>query len=236
MKMFKLAPYSLVVLGSISIFAIAGIKPIYADTAVERLTTSADVLKEIMDTPDKGIPQNLLNDAYCVVVVPSVKKLAFGFGGKYGRGFAVCRRTNRAGWGAPAAVRVEGGSFGFQIGGSETDVVMLVMSDGGMRHLLESKFTLGGNAEVAAGPVGREASAQTDAKMGAKILTYSRSRGVFAGISLSGATLRNDLDANKELYGRKLHNKQILMQGIKPPASADRLIKELNGYSHVQSS
>ncbi len=233
---FKNVRSTVLALGSVSLFVGAGITPVYADTAAERLGTSADVLKEIMDTPDKGIPQNLLDDAYCVVIVPSVKKVAFGIGGKYGRGFAVCRGNNRSGWGAPAAVRIEGGSYGFQIGGSETDVVMLVMSSGGMRHLMDSKFTLGGNAEVAAGPVGRSVSAKTDAKMGAKILTYSRSRGLFAGVSLSGATLRNDLDTNKELYGRPLHNKQILMQGVKPPEGAHGLLVELNQYSHVQSS
>jgi lipid-binding SYLF domain-containing protein len=236
MKILLTLRYSLVAFAGISIFAVAGVKPAYADTGAERLTSSADVLKEIMDAPDKGIPQNLLDDAYCVVIVPSVKKLAFGFGGKYGRGFATCRRTNRAGWGAPAAVRLEGGSFGFQIGGSETDVVMLVMSADGMQHLLESKFTLGGSAAVAAGPVGRDVSAKTDAQMSAKILTYSRSRGVFAGLSLGGATLRNDLDTNKELYGKNLQNKEILLQNVKPPASADQLVTELNRYSHVQGS
>ncbi len=224
------------VLGSLSLLAVSGLAPIFADTAAERLDDSANVLKEIMDAPDKGIPQQLLDDAYCVVVVPSVKKIAFGFGGKYGRGYAICRRTNRAGWGAPGAVRMEGGSFGFQIGGSETDVVMLVMSSDGMDHLLESKFTLGADAGVAAGPIGRAAAAETDAKMAAKILTYSRSHGVFAGISLSGATLRNDLDTNRELYGKKIPNKDILMQGMKPPASASKLIEELNTYSHVKTS
>ncbi len=221
-------------LGTVLIAALT-VSPAFADTAAERLTSSAEVLKEIMDTPDKGIPQDLLSEAHCIVIVPSVKKVAFGFGGKYGRGFAVCRKETNDGWGAPAAVRVEGGSYGFQIGASETDVVMLVMNTQGMNHLLDSKFTLGGNAEVAAGPVGRNLSAKTDASMGAKILTYSRSRGVFAGLSLSGSTLRNDLDTNKELYGKKLHNKQILMQGTRPPAAAQQLITELNGYSHHES-
>lgn len=233
---FRLIPIRATHVWGVFFPLVLAITSAHADTAAERLTTSADVPKEIMDTPDQSIPESLLDDAYCVVIVPGVKKIAFGIGGKYGRGFVVCRKTNRIGWGAPAAVQVEGGSYGFQIGGSDTDVVMLVMNPSGMEHLLGSKFTLGGNAEVAAGPVGRTVSAKTDASMNAKILTYSRSRGVFAGISLSGATLRNDLDTNNELYGRELHNKQIVMQGIKAPAAAGRLLGELNRYSHREES
>lgn len=205
--------------------------PLAAENANERLQDATEVFQEIMATPEKGIPQELLGDAHCVVIIPGVKELAFGVGGKYGRGFATCRKTTGAGWGAPAAVRMEGGSIGFQIGGSSTDLVMLVMNERGMKRLLESKFTLGADATAAAGPVGRNASARTDAQLSAEILSYSRSKGLFAGISLEGATLRNDLDENKELYGREYHNREILMQNVKPPASAFPLLTLLNRYS-----
>jgi len=205
--------------------------PSLADTPQERLQESAQVLSEIMHAPDKGIPRNLLDDAYCAVIVPGVKKGAFIVGGKYGRGFMVCRGENRGKWGAPAAVRIEGGSIGWQIGGSDSDVVMLVMSPEGKRSLLQSKFTLGGNAEVAAGPVGRTTSANTDARMSAKILSWSRSHGVFAGLSLEGATLREDLDVNQELYGKRLSNREIANSNIKAPAAAQPLISELDKYS-----
>jgi len=202
-----------------------------ADTAAERLEESARIMHEIMGTPDQGIPQDLLNKAYCVVIVPSLKKGAFVVGGQYGKGFTICRRGAGMGWGAPGAVRVEGGSFGFQIGGSSTDVVMLVMNEHGMRDLDKDKFTLGGDASVAAGPVGRTATANTDAYMTAEILSWSRSKGLFAGVSLSGATLRPDRDGNKELYGEKLDNQQILMTTKEPPAAARALIAELDKYS-----
>ena len=152
-----------------------------AETVSERLGSATGVMKEIMNTPDKGIPQDLLNRAHCTVVVPGVKKAAFVVGGKYGRGFISCRDGN-GGWSSPGAMRMEGGSLGWQIGASETDVVLLVMNEGGMHRLLQSKFTLGASADVAAGPVGRNASAETDAKMTAQILSWSRSRGVFAGV------------------------------------------------------
>jgi lipid-binding SYLF domain-containing protein len=202
-----------------------------ADTASERLQESATVLKESFDAPDRGIPSDLLAESHCVVVVPGMKKAAFVIGGKYGRGYIVCRKENHAGWGAPGAVRIEGGSFGFQIGASETDLVMLVLNQSGMKHLLQSKFTLGGSAEVAAGPVGRDSSALTDAKLTAQILSYSRSRGVFAGLSLQGATLRQDLDQNRELYGRTLSNREIVMTHMTAPAAASELIAVLNRYS-----
>ncbi|MGO4883455.1 MAG: lipid-binding SYLF domain-containing protein [Bryobacteraceae bacterium] len=183
-----------------------------------------------MATPDKGIPQDLLNKAACVIVVPSLKKGAFVVGGEYGKGFAVCR-SHGAGWGAPAAIKVEGGSFGFQIGGSSTDVVMLIMSEHGMGMLDKDKFTLGGDASIAAGPVGRTATADTDAAMSAEILSWSRTKGVFAGVSLSGASIRPDRDANQELYGQKMDNHQILMTGMQAPAAAQPLISELDRYS-----
>src|SRR2546427_1258346 len=172
------------------------------DDTTKRLNAAADVLSEILGAPDKGIPQDLLDKAACAVIVPNVKKGAFIVGAKYGRGFIVCRRANK-GWSAPAGVKVEGGSVGFQIGGSETDVVMLLMNQGAIDKLLSSKFTIGADASATAGPVGRTASAATDAQMHAQLLTYSRARGLFAGVSLDGATLRPDDDANKDLYGRK---------------------------------
>ncbi|MBI2680107.1 MAG: lipid-binding SYLF domain-containing protein [Candidatus Solibacter usitatus] len=203
-----------------------------SDTAAERLKESAEVLREIMSAPDKGIPDDLLEKAQCVVIVPGMKKAAFIVGAKYGRGFIECRKASGHGWSAPAAIKVEGGSFGFQIGGSETDAIMLVMNKRGAEKLLESKFTLGGDASVAAGPVGRTASANTDAKMHAEILTYSRARGVFAGIALDGATLRPDHDANAELYGGKLSNRQILRGATKATAGGVQLAADLNRYSN----
>ncbi|HTA69982.1 MAG TPA: lipid-binding SYLF domain-containing protein, partial [Bryobacteraceae bacterium] len=159
-----------------------------AADAPKRLGDAADVLTEIMSAPDKGIPQDLLAKSECIVIVPGLKKGAFIVGAKYGKGFMSCRKKSGVGWSAPGSIRVEGGSFGFQIGGSETDVVLLVMNQGGAKKLLQSKFTLGGDASAAAGPVGRTSSAETDAQMHAEILTYSRARGLFAGISLEGAT------------------------------------------------
>jgi len=202
-----------------------------AGDAAKRLNDSADMLTEIMSAPDKGIPQDLLEKAHCIVLVPGLKKGAFIIGGKYGKGFMLCRKASGVGWSAPAAIRVEGGSFGFQIGGSETDVVMLVNSEQGAKKLLSSKFTLGADASVAAGPVGRTSTAETDAQLHAEILTWSRSRGVFAGLSLDGATLRPDDDWNKELYGSSLTNQQIVMGDTPHPAAAQKLISVLDKYS-----
>jgi lipid-binding SYLF domain-containing protein len=208
-----------------------------AETAQERLKESSEIFREIMATPDKGIPQELLERAQCVVIVPGLKKAAFGIGGQYGRGFVTCRKPSGTGWGAPGAVRVEGGSFGFQIGASATDVVMLVMNKRGMEKLLNSKFTLGADASVAAGPVGRTAAANTDAYMNAEILSWSRSKGLFAGLALNGATMRNDLDENAELYGRKIPNKEVVMTSTPVPAAAEPLISQLNRYSlHEEGS
>ena len=199
--------------------------------APKRLQAAADSFKEVMGTPDKAIPQDLLNKAQCIVIVPDLKKGAFIVGAKYGRGFVACRKKDGVGWTSPAAVRVEGGSVGFQIGGEETDVFMLVMNKKGMDRLLTTKFTLGGDASVAAGPVGRTTQAETDAAMTAEILTWSRSRGLFAGVSLSGATLRPDPEWNTEMYGKPLTNREILASGIAPPASAAAFLGELNRYS-----
>ena len=196
----------------------------------ERLDDSASLFSEVMSVPDKSIPQDLLNKSQCVILVPGLKKGALVVGGKYGRGFAVCRREGE-GWGPPSAVRIEGGSFGFQIGVSSTDVVMLVMNERGMKKLSEDKFTIGADATAALGPVGRNATAQTDAMMTAEILSWSRSKGVFAGASLDGATMRNDLDSNESMYGKRWTTRQILTSGATPPAAAEKLLAALNKYS-----
>jgi len=205
-----------------------------AETASERLATATTVFEEIMATPDKGIPEDLLEKAHCVVIVPGVKKAAFVVGGKYGRGFVTCRKAGIRAWGPPAAVRMEGGSVGWQIGGSESDVILLVMNESGMKKLLESKFTLDADASAAAGPVGRTAQASTDAKMTAGILSYSRARGLFAGLSVGGATLRPDVDENQELYGKPLENRDILLGKVKTPAAATKLVSLLTKHSRFE--
>jgi lipid-binding SYLF domain-containing protein len=202
---------------------------------VERLKKAALVFQEVMTAPDRGIPQQLLDKSQCVVVIPGSKKIGFIFGARYGRGFVSCRAKSGPGWSAPAAVRVEGGSFGAQIGGAETDVVLLVMNERGVDRLLSSKFTLGGDASVSAGPVGRDATAQTDAYMTAEILSWSRSRGLFAGVSLTGATLRQDLDTNRALYGKTLENREILQGNLAVPGAASGFIAALNKYSSRKS-
>ena len=202
-----------------------------AADAPQRLEQAATAFQEVMGTPDKTIPQELLAKAECIIIVPDLKKAAFIFGAKYGRGFATCRNASGVGWSAPGSIRVEGGSFGLQIGGSETDVFMLVMNKKGMDRLLSTKFTLGGEASAAAGPVGRTTQAETDAALTAEILTWSRSRGLFAGVSLQGATLREDKDWNEELYGQGLTNRAIITGGRPTPASAAKLLSELNHYS-----
>ncbi len=206
-----------------------------ANDTEKRLEAAQAVIGEVMDTPDKSIPQSLLDKSECVVVVPGLKKGAFVFGAKFGRGFVSCRGKDGTGWSAPGSIRVEGGSFGFQIGGSETDVVMLVMNRRGAERLLSSKFTVGADAQAAAGPVGRNAQAETDATMRAEILTWSRSRGLFAGISLQGATLRQDDTGNQELYGSAVANKDVVLSGRETPPAAKPLIALLNKYSSRQS-
>jgi lipid-binding SYLF domain-containing protein len=203
-----------------------------ADTEpAKRLSESATMLSEIMATPDKGIPEELIEKAHCIVLVPDLKTAAFVVGGKYGKGYLSCRSKTRAGWSAPGTVRIEGGSVGFQIGGSETDLIMLVMSEKGADKLLSSKFTLGAEGSVAAGPVGRTATAQTDTQMHADILSWSRSQGLFAGVALEGATLRQDLDDNATLYGKPLENRAIVTTGVPAPKAAATLIALLNRYS-----
>lgn len=197
----------------------------------KRLHAAAAVLSEIMAAPDKGIPQELLEKAHCIVIVPDLKTAAFVVGGKYGKGYLSCRSAHQTGWSAPATMRIEGGSVGFQIGGSSTDLVMLVMTERGADKLLDSKFTLGAEGSVAAGPVGRTATAQTDAQMRADILSWSRSQGLFAGVALEGATLRQDVDDNTTLYGKALETREIVTKGVRAPKSAARLLTLLNRYS-----
>jgi len=212
--------------------------PLVAATTSEetahRLKDAATVFSEVTSTPDKGIPQDLIERAKCIVIVPSLKKGAFIVGAKYGKGFVSCRGKSDGHWSAPGAVKIEGGSVGFQIGGSETDVVLLVMNDSGAQKLLSSKFTLGAEGQVAAGPVGRTASAETDAKMRAEMLSWSRSRGVFAGISLNGATLREDDEDNAAMYGSKLSNRDIVEKTHEPTPEGAQLISMLNKYSPMK--
>jgi lipid-binding SYLF domain-containing protein len=185
---------------------------------VERLQTSATVLKEIMQAPDSGVPEEVFSNAKCVAVIPSMLKAAFGVGGAYGKGIASCRTEK--GWSAPAFFSVRGGSFGFQIGGQAADIVMLIMNEQGMNNLLQSKFKLGADASVAAGPVGRHADASTDWKMRAQVLTYSRARGVFAGISLNGAVITEHQDDTRDFYGRMVPFRTILLGNIESPKEA----------------
>ncbi len=201
-----------------------------AQESTKRLGEAATVLAEVMAAPDKGIPLDLLEKAHCVVIVPDLKTAAFVVGGKYGKGYVSCR-TKTAGWSAPSTVRIEGGSVGFQIGGSSTDLIMLVMSERGADKLLESKFTLGAEGSVAAGPVGRTVTAQTDAQMHADILSWSRSQGLFAGLALEGATLRPDADDNAALYGKKLGSRDIVRGDVRPPKAAARLLDVLTRFS-----
>lgn len=200
-----------------------------ANDAVKRIDEAATVFNEIMAAPDKGIPHDLLDKAHCVVIVPGLKKAGFIIGGQYGKGVAVCRDSSNArGWTAPSTVRVEGGSIGAQIGGGEVDLVMLVMNEGGARKLMKSDFTIGANAGAMAGPVGRSASADTDAYMRAEILSWSRSRGAFVGVTLNGATLRADDKDNQEIYGKSVDHASILSGKVPPTAAAQPLYAALN--------
>ncbi len=196
--------------------------------AAERLTAASSVFSELMNAGDRGIPRDLVEKAECAVVVPGLKKGAFIVGGQFGKGFITCRDDKARGWSAPAAIRVEGGSVGFQIGGSETDVIMLVMNHRGAERLMGDKFTLGAEGEVAAGPVGRDTSAQTDAKLTAEMLSWSRSRGVFAGISLKGSTMRPDREENEAMYGMPLTTKEVVNGNARPTPEGRQLISALN--------
>lgn len=207
-------------------FAVAKEEPVG-----KRLAEATEIFSEIMSAPDKSVPSDLMNHAHCIILVPALKSAAFVVGAKYGKGFISCRHASGEGWSAPGSIRIEGGSFGFQIGGSSTDIVMLVMNQQGMKAVLSSQYTLGGQADIAAGPVGRSSSAQTSGWMNAGILSYSRSRGIFAGVSLQGSTLRQDLDDNEALYGKKLENQTIVTSRLRAPKAAGRLIAKLDHYS-----
>lgn len=200
-----------------------------AEEPTKRINDAATVLSEVMSAPDKGIPMDLLAKAQCIVVVPGVKQAAFIGGAKYGKGFFSCRRGSN--WSAPGSIRVEGGSVGFQIGLLESDMVLLVMNRKGADRLLSTQFTLGGAAEVAGGPVGRSSTAQTDASFRAEMLSYSRARGAFAGVSFQGATLRQDVSDNAELYGSRLTNKEIIHGSTSWPRSGSEFHSVLNRYA-----
>ncbi len=206
--------------------------PIFASKSkqVERLQESAIVMQEIMNIPEQGIPTDLLKKAECIIIIPSMKKAAFGIGGNYGRGALLCRTTGDN-WSAPVMVSMTGGSFGFQIGGSSSDIVMLVMNKRGINKLLESKFTVGGDATAAAGPKGRSAAAATDAQMHAELLCYARSRGAFAGISIQGSVLKPESGDNEDLYGKKVDPKTVVAGQIPVPGPAKQLVADLKKYS-----
>lgn len=235
------------ILSSLLVAALAGLPALLAPLSAkaaskskdeDRLQDAGQVMKEILDIPD-DIPQDLLDKAECVIVIPTVLKFAIGFGGNYGRGTMTCRsgESFRGPWGAPTMMALEGFSFGLQLGGQATDFVLLVMNDRGANAILRSKVKLGADAAAAAGPKGRNAQADTDVTMRAEVLTYSRSRGLFAGISLEGSTLRPDNDANERIYGRKIDAKDVALKGAVPvPAAAKMLISTLNQRSPKNKS
>jgi len=197
---------------------------------VSRTQKATQVFKEIMNAPDQGIPSDLLESAKCIAIIPGDVKFAFIFGGNYGRGLATCRTGH--GWSAPAFLAIEGGSVGYQIGGSSTDIVMLFMNDHALKSLLSDKFKLGADASVAAGPVGRNAAAGTDLKLNAEILSYSRSKGVFIGVSLNGAVVQADKSGDRAMYGDDVNRHEILDGKVAVPESAQALLHEIGGYAH----
>lgn len=199
---------------------------------ISRMRASARVFRQIMSTPDKAIPQELLESAKCIAIIPGEKKAAFIFGGSYGKGLATCRTAN--GWSAPLFLALGGGSWGLQIGGSSTDVIMIIRSEHGMRSLLSDKFKIGADA-TAAGPLGRQAAADTDLKLNAEILTYSRSKGVFAGISLDGAVVRTDRTGDQAMYGTNVQRKQVLEGAVAVPRAAQPLITEIGQYAAARA-
>ena len=206
--------------------------PAFGQKTVDaRLQAATEDLHAMMNADDKGIPKDLLARASCVAVIPNLKKGGFIVGAEYGSGFFTCRKKSGVGWSAPGSIRMTGGKFGLLIGAAETDVVMLVMNDTGMQHLIGDKFKLGGEASAAAGPVGRDASAMTDAELHAEILTYSRSRGLFGALDLAGSAVTSDSDANKTLYGREITNKEIVDGGIATPQAAHAFVHTLDKVS-----
>ena len=223
----------LLIISGLVIFAIlpAMVSASDRDDDVSRTHKATQVFKEIMDTPDKGIPQELLESAKCIAVIPGDVKFAFIFGGNYGRGLATCRTEH--GWSAPMFVAVDGGSVGYQIGGSSTDLVMLFMNDRALQSLLSDKFKLGADASVAAGPVGRHAAADTDLKLHAEILSYSRTKGVFAGVSLDGAVVQADKSGDQAMYGAEVNRDEILKGRVPVPESARPLLREIDEYAQT---
>ena len=214
-----------VLLLGLNVASFAADEHLPASKAALRAQAAADVLDEIQGAPDKGIPQEVLGSAECVAVVPSLLKGGFIVGGRFGRGLASCRTPK--GWSAPAFFTVKGGSVGFQIGGQAVDLVMLIMNNDGMQHLLSSQFSLGADASVAAGPVGRHAEGNTDWKMRAQVLTYSRARGIFAGVSLEGAVINQDKESTRDFYGRMVPFKTSLKGEVDPPAAANTFLTAL---------
>jgi SH3 domain-containing YSC84-like protein 1 len=219
----KVRLFAVLPLGAMLLFAKASVS--------KRMEDATSAFKEIMAVPERTISQELLAKAECIIVVPDLVKGGLIFGAKYGRGFVSCRKKDHVGWSAPGAIRIEGGTFGLQIGGAWTDVFMLVMNQRGMERLLSNQFTMGADASAAAGPVGRSTQAETDALMTAEILTWSRARGLFGGVMFTGSTLREDSEWNMELYGKKITNKEIVNSDLEPPAAAADLLAELNRYS-----
>ena len=212
------------------------VAPLFADRDMDLrnkwMSESAVTLQEIINAGDRGIPEHLIRRAQCVAVIPNLTRAGFIVGAKYGKGVLTCRTAE--GWSAPAIMRIEGGSIGIQIGLGETDVVLLVMNQSGENKLMRDKFTVGGDASVMAGPVGRSTEAQTDAMLSAEILAYSRSRGVFGGVALEGATLRPDNDDDAKIYGRPVSVEEILHGHVTPPPAASGLYGELNRFPHVE--
>jgi len=206
--------------------------PAFAQKSTDaRLNAATEDLREMMNASDKGIPQDLLNKASCLVIVPNLKAGGFIGGVQYGRGFFTCRHASGVGWHAPGSIKLTGGKVGFLIGAKETDVIMLVMNKSGMEHMLSDKFQIGGEASAAAGPLGRDSSAMTDAEMHAEILSYSRSRGVFGGLDIGGSAVSTDEEANQDLYGKTISNREIIDTKMPVPAAARPLIHELDSLS-----
>jgi lipid-binding SYLF domain-containing protein len=219
------------ILGGVFLAALVCV-PVFAQKDADaRLKAATEDLNQMMMASDKGIPQDLLAKASCVMVVPNMKAGGFVVGAEYGRGFFSCRKPNGVGWTAPGAIKLEGGKFGFLIGGKETDLIMLVMNHDGMNHLLSDKFQIGGEASGAAGPVGRSSTAMTDAEMHAEILSYSRSRGVFGGLDLSGSAVLQDEKANEELYGRAVTNRELATTHVMTPEDARPFVHTLDRLS-----
>ena len=199
---------------------------------IERVQTASTILTQIMEAPDKGIPDSIMSGAKCIAIVPSMLKISFIFGANYGKGIATCRTTS--GWSAPSFFRIEGGSFGFQAGGQASDLVLIIRTDDGMQHLLQSKFKLGADASAAAGPVGRDAQAATDLTMRAQILTYSRSRGLFLGVSLNGSVVRQDGGDTQAFYGKDWTFYSLLNGEVPPPPDSENFLKTVERYAPTQ--